>query len=235
MLGVSDDEMMAVLLNRQIDAPTVVSRDAGGRLVEYLYDGSDPDPAPKPLQVAQLAGTMPEADAVLPVGPGPAEGLPEIRATPQHPVFGAIQKGADRLADLIDKGATTFQVLDVIVPGGLDRNKKVKFPIAFDPSIGKVNPATGERKAATLGMEFTEITLGDLLDNIPFSELAGVRGLARTAESLSYGEAPDAFDAIEAVGVTAGGAQAARMTGKAGAAGARLAKTKIRRKQEQPK
>jgi hypothetical protein len=214
MLGVSDDEMMVVLMNRQIDAPTVVTRDAGGRLAEYLHDGSDPDPDPEPLQVAQLAGTMPEADAVLPAGPGPAEGLPEIRATPQHPVFGAIQKGANRLADLIDKGATTFQVLDVMVPGGLDRNKKVKLPIAFDPSIGKVNPATGERQPATLGMEFTEITLGELLDNLPFSELVGVRGLARTAESLSYGEAPDAFDAIEAVGVTAGGAQAARMAGK---------------------
>jgi hypothetical protein len=140
-----------------------------------------------------------------------------------NPFARVVSKGANWLADQVDKGASLYDTMQMIIPGGFDPNTKVSIPTGFKPEAGKINPATGEQVSATLGTNPVEITLGELLKATPVSEVMGLRGVARVAESLGTGNLPDMWDVLDAAGLfpagtgTAGVVEAVAGTAKSAA------------------
>ena len=128
---------------------------------------------------------------------------------PMSPAARVISKGATWLGDLIDKGASTLDVMQLIIPGGFDENKKISIPTSFKPQAGRINPATGEMMPATMGLDEVDTTLGELLKAIPVSELLGLRGVSKVAESLGTGNMPELFDVLDTIGVAGAGLGAA--------------------------
>lgn len=124
---------------------------------------------------------------------------------PMSPAARVISKGATWLGDLIDKGASTLDVMQLIIPGGFDENKKISIPTSFKPQAGRINPATGEMMPATMGLDEVDTTLGELLKAIPVSELLGLRGVSKVAESLGTGNMPELFDVLDTIGVAGAG------------------------------
>ena len=140
-----------------------------------------------------------------------------------NPMGRLVSMGANWLADQVDKGANLYDTMQMIVPGGFDPETKVSIPTSFKPQAGRIDPATGEQLPATMGTNPVEITLGELLKATPVSEVMGLRGLARVAESLGTGNLPDMWDVLDAAGLfpagtgTAGVVEAVAGTAKSAA------------------
>ena len=140
-----------------------------------------------------------------------------------NPFARVVSKGANWLADQIDKGASLYDTMQMIIPGGFDPETKVSIPTSFKPQTGRIDPATGQQLPATMGTNPVEITLGELLKATPVSEVIGLRGVGRIAESLGTGNIPDIWDVLDAAGLfpagtgTAGVAQAVAGTAKSAA------------------
>ena len=124
---------------------------------------------------------------------------------PMSPAARVISKGATWLGDLIDKGASTLDVMQLIIPGGFDENKKINIPTSFKPQASRLNPATGEMMPATMGLNEVDVTIGELLKAIPVSELLGLRGVSKVAEALGTGNMPELFDVLDTIGLAGAG------------------------------
>lgn len=124
---------------------------------------------------------------------------------PMSPAARVISKGATWLGDLIDKGASTLDVMQLVIPGGFDENKKISIPTSFKPQASRLNPATGEMMPATMGLNEVDVTIGELLKAIPVSELLGLRGVSKVAEALGTGNMPELFDVLDTIGLAGAG------------------------------
>lgn len=122
-----------------------------------------------------------------------------------NPFARVISKGANWLADQVDKGATLYDTMQLIIPGGFDPDTKLTIPTDLKPTPKQINPATGEEVPATMGLKPVEVTVGDLLKATPVSEVIGLRGVARIAESLGTGNLPDMWDVLDAAGLMPAG------------------------------
>ena len=137
-----------------------------------------------------------------------------------NPFARVISKGANWMADQVDKGATLYDTMQLIIPGGFDPDTKLTIPTDLKPTPKQINPATGEEVPATMGLKPVEVTIGDLLKATPVSEVIGLRGVARIAEALGTGNLPDMWDVLDAAGLmpagtgTAGVVEAAVGTAK---------------------
>lgn len=140
-----------------------------------------------------------------------------------NPFARVVSMGANWLADQVDKGASLYDTMQLIIPGGFDPNTKVSIPTSFKPQAGRIDPATGQQLPATMGTNPVEVSLGELLKATPVSEVIGLRGVARIAESLGTGNLPDMWDVLDAAGLipagtgTAGVVEAAKGTAKSAA------------------
>jgi len=120
---------------------------------------------------------------------------------PMNPFARVVSKGANWFGDLVDKGASLYDTMQLIIPGGFDPDAKMNLPTDFKPRPSQIDPATGQMIPATMGFNPKEVTVGEVLKNIPVSEVIGVRGLARLAESLGTGNLPAFGDLLDTAGL----------------------------------
>lgn len=120
---------------------------------------------------------------------------------PMNPFARVVSKGANWFGDLVDKGASLYDTMQLIIPGGFDPNAKMNLPTDFSPRPSQIDPATGQMMPATMGFNPKEVTVGEVLKAIPVSEVIGVRGLGRLAESLGTGNLPSFGDLLDSAGL----------------------------------
>jgi hypothetical protein len=120
---------------------------------------------------------------------------------PMNPFARVVSKGANWFGDLVDKGASLYDTMQLIIPGGFDPDAKMNLPTDFKPRPSQIDPATGQMIPATIGFDPKEVTVGEVLKAIPVSEVIGVRGLARLAESLGTGNLPSFGDLLDTAGL----------------------------------
>ena len=141
-------------------------------------------------------------------------------AVPMNPFARVVSKGANWFGDLVDKGASLYDTMQLIIPGGFDPDAKMNLPTDFQPRPSQIDPATGQMIPATMGFNPKEVTVGEVLKAIPVSEVIGVRGLARLAESLGTGNLPSFGDMLDTAGLwPVGSATSGVLKATAGTAG----------------
>jgi hypothetical protein len=181
------------------------------------------------LPPSSYSGVMPQGTTMTDTGGGAAVGFRPAapkRSTggalevPINPIARVVSQAANWFGDLVDKGASLYDTMNLIVPGGIDPNATVTLPTGFSPRPGQINPATGEMMPATMGTNPQEVNVKALLESMPVSETIGVRGLSRLAESLGTGEMPKFFDVLDSLGlIPAGTGTAGVLMATAGTAG----------------
>jgi hypothetical protein len=81
----------------------------------------------------------------------------------------------------------------------------IKIPQNFNVDFETIDTRTGEpREAGGLTIDTQEVTLKELLQAIPLSEIFGTAAAERVAEDVAYGESPDPIDVLETAAVGTG-------------------------------
>ena len=155
----------------------------------------------------------------------------EMRARRINPIAGAIKSGADYATQLIDKGPSFSNLVSGLVGAipfvGPDMRKRMEasdISIPTDITMPSFSPEYMSEQGTPVykqaGIEMGKIPTKDLMEVFKVSDFTPFAGLSNVAESIGYGQMPDALDLLDAAGVAALGYGAV----KAGAKGAKAAK-----------
>ena len=157
--------------------------------------------------------------------------VPEMRARQINPIAGAVKKGADYATQLIDKGPSFSSLVGNLVGAvpfvGPDLRKRMEaseISIPTDITMPSFMPEYMSEQGTPVykqaGIEMGKIPTKDLMEVFNMSDFTPFAGLSNVAESIGYGQMPDALDLLDAAGVGVLGYGAV----KAGAKGAKAAK-----------
>jgi hypothetical protein len=155
----------------------------------------------------------------------------EMRARQITPVAGAVKKAADYATQLIDKGPSFSSLVGNLVGAipfkGPDFRKRLEaseISIPTDITMPSFSPEYMSEKGTPVykqaGIEMGKIPAKDLMEAFKMSDFTPFAGLSNVAESIGYGQMPDALDLLDAAGVGALGYGALKGGYKAGSAAA---------------
>jgi hypothetical protein len=155
----------------------------------------------------------------------------EMRAREINPVAGAVKKAADYATQLIDKGPSFSSLVGNLVGAvpfvGPDFRKRLEaseISIPTDITMPSFSPEYMSEKGTPVykqaGIEMGNIPTKDLMEVFKMSDFTPFAGLSNVAESIGYGQMPDALDLLDAAGVAALGYGALKGGYKAGSAAA---------------